>query len=59
MVKPQKPNKLSVMWETIACPDDHALLRAVALLFKRKVPLSTDADLTERDKTLSCERTHS
>jgi len=51
------PNQIPVTWETNASPDRHALLKAVALVFHRTIPLSTAADLTELDKTLSCERT--
>jgi len=51
------PNRILVTWEPNASPDRHALLKAVALVFHRTIPLSTAADLTELDKTLSCERT--
>ena len=53
MPKPPKLMKLAVIWEATPDPDPHALLKAVALLFHRRVPLSTDADLTNTDKTLS------
>lgn len=45
-----------VIWETVPDPDPHALLKAVAMLFNRRVPLSTGADLTKPDRTLLCER---
>ena len=48
--------KLTVTWETSPNPDAYALLRAVAIVFHRRVPLSTLADLTNTDKTLLCER---
>jgi hypothetical protein len=51
-----KPTKIAVIWETVPNPDPHALLKAVALLFHRRVPLSTDKDLTNTDKTLLCRR---
>ena len=50
------PQNLTVSWETIPDPDPHALLKAVAMLFNRRVPLSTDADLTKNDVTLMCRR---
>ncbi len=56
MPKPAKPTHIIVTWETVPNPDPHALLKAVAMLFNRKVPLSTDVDLTKRDDTLLCER---
>ena len=34
----------------------HALLKAVAMLFRRRVPLSTGVDLTKRDEELMCRR---
>jgi hypothetical protein len=55
MSKPAADN-LTVIWETIPNPDPHALLKAVAMLFNRQVPLSTGADLTTPDKTLMCRR---
>jgi hypothetical protein len=54
--KPTKPMKLIVTWETVPNPDPHTLLKAVAMLFNRRLPLSTEADLTKRDKTLECGR---
>src|SRR5258706_11015666 len=51
-----KLQKLTVTWETVPDPDPYALLKAVALLFNRRVPLSTATDLTKPDKTLLCER---
>jgi hypothetical protein len=56
MPKPPTPTKLMVIWETAPNPDPHALLKAVAIVFHRRVPLSTPADLTHTDKTLLCER---
>jgi hypothetical protein len=56
MPKPRTPNNITVIWETVPDPDPHALLKAVAMLFHRRVPLSTGADLTTPDKTLLCER---
>lgn len=50
------PTKFTVIWETIPNPHPHALLKAVAMLFNRGVPLSTGLDLTKDDKTLSCGR---
>jgi hypothetical protein len=52
----QKPNKIAVVWLSANSPDAHALLKAVAMMFNRHVPLSTAADLTERDEELLCER---
>ena len=52
----QRPKKLRVFWEPPAKPDHHALLKAVAMLFGRKVELSTDADLTNTDEELLCRR---
>ena len=57
MRKQLTPTKLTVIWETVPDPDPYALLKAVAMLFNRRVPLSTGVDLTEGDKTLMCERT--
>lgn len=51
-----KPAKLDVTWETVPDPDAHALLKAVAMLFNRRVPLSTGVDLTKTDKELLCRR---
>ena len=50
------PHNLTVTWETVPDPDPHALLKAVAMLFNRRVPLSTDRDLTKDDRTLMCRR---
>ena len=50
------PHNITVSWETIPAPDPHALLKAVAMLFNRRVPLSTDVDLTKNDVTLMCRR---
>jgi hypothetical protein len=47
--------KLKVIWETVPNPDPYALIKAVALLFDRRIPLSTSADLTKHDDTLKCE----
>ena len=52
----QRPTHLKVIWETVPDPDPHALLKAVAMLFNRRVPLSTTADLTRIDEELSCRR---
>ena len=56
LLMPRQPEqiKLKVIWETAPNPDPHALLKAVAMLFGRRTPLSTDADLTKADKTLTC-----
>jgi hypothetical protein len=56
LLMPRQPEqiKLKVIWETASNPDPHALLKAVAMLFGRRTPLSTDADLTKADKTLMC-----
>jgi len=56
MTKPRKSTELSVIWETAPDAEPHALLRAVAILFNRRVPLSKGADLTNTDKTLMCRR---
>lgn len=56
MKKPPAPNSITVTWETAPDPDPHALLKAVAMLFNRRVPLSTAADLTKRDEELLCRR---
>jgi hypothetical protein len=48
--------QIAVSWKTVANPDPHALLKAVAMLFKRRVPLSTGADLTSTDEELMCTR---
>lgn len=47
---------ITVKWEIVPNPDHHALLKAVAMLFRRRLPLSTGSDLTNPDKTLLCER---
>jgi len=51
-VRPQ----LTVSWENPPELDHYALLKAVAIVFRRPLPLSTDLDLTSSDKTLSCGR---
>lgn len=56
MKKPTSRTQITVVWETIPDPDHHALLKAVAMMFNRRVPLSTGVDLTEHDRTLMCER---
>ncbi len=56
MPKATLPTNIAVVWETIPYPDPHALLTAVAMLFGRRVPLSTEVDLTVPDKTLMCEQ---
>jgi hypothetical protein len=56
MPKPTMRAKLTVIWETVPNPDPYALLQAVAVLFRRRVPLSTGVDLTKPDRTLMCER---
>ena len=56
MPRQPKQIKLTVIWETAPNPDPHALLKAVAMLFNRRVPLSTEADLTTRDDKLMCEQ---
>ena len=50
------PDMLAVTWETVPDPDPHALLKAVAVLFHRRVPLSTGVNLTNRDKKLLFKR---
>lgn len=47
-----------ITWETVPEPDPHALLKAVAILFGRRVPLSTGTDLTNTDVTLSFRQPH-
>jgi hypothetical protein len=49
-------DKLTVIWETVPNPDAHALLKAVAMVFNRRVPLSTEADLTSPDEELMWRR---
>ena len=56
MSKLQRPTTFVVIWETVPDPDPHALLKAVAMLFHRGIPLSTGADLTARDEELLCRR---
>jgi hypothetical protein len=56
MKPPRKPAPIAVIWEYSPNPDRHALLKAVAMLFKQRVPLSTGGELTERDEELLCER---
>lgn len=56
MPKPPKLTKLRVIWETAPNPDPHALLKAVAILFHRRIPLSTERNLTNTDKTLLYKR---
>jgi hypothetical protein len=56
MPRQTKQIELTVIWETAPNPDPHALLKAVAMLFNRRVPLSTEADLTTRDDKLMCEQ---
>ena len=50
------PTKITVIFEVVSDPDPHALLKAVAMLFGRRIPLSTGADLTKRDEELDCRR---
>jgi hypothetical protein len=57
MPKPPMPTEITVIWETVPDPDPHALLKAVAMLFNRQVPLSTDGDLTPGAGPLLCKRT--
>ena len=47
---PPNPPNSTVIWETVPNPDPHALLKAVAMLFHRRVPLSTGADLTKHGR---------
>ena len=56
MPRQPKQVKLKVIWETAPNPDRHVLLKAVAMLFNRRVPLSTEGDLTTRDDKLMCEQ---
>ena len=56
MSKPAKSENLTVIWETVPDPDPHALLKAVAMMFNRRVPLSTGVDLTKADEELMCRR---
>ena len=48
--------KLEVVWEAIPNPEPHTVLKVVAMLFHRRVPLSTVTDLTLSDEELSCRR---
>jgi hypothetical protein len=52
---PELP-KIHIVWEDSPNQDRHALLKAIAIIFRRRVPLSTPSDLTNPDKTLLCER---
>jgi hypothetical protein len=52
----RRPTKLNVIWEAVPDPDPHVLLKAVAMLFHRRVTLSTGVDLTKPDKELLCRR---
>lgn len=56
MSKLKNPAHLAVIWETVPEPDKHAMLKAVALMLNRRLPISTAADLTTCDKTLMCRR---
>jgi hypothetical protein len=56
MSKPTKQKNIAVIWEPTPDPDPHALLKAVAMMFNRRVPLSTAADLTKNDEELMCRR---
>jgi hypothetical protein len=56
MTKPTTSKQLTAVWKTVPDPDEYALLKAVAMLFNRRVPLSTEPDLTSPDDTLMCER---
>jgi hypothetical protein len=56
MPKQPKHQKLTVIWENVPDPDPHALLKAVAMMFNRRVPLSTGVDLTKADEELMCRR---
>lgn len=56
MKAPPRSAKISVKWESVPNPDTYALLKAVAIVFRRRVPLSTGVDLTHSDDTLMCER---
>lgn len=49
-------NQIKVVWEVASNPDPHDLLKAVAMLFSRRVPLSTMSDLTANDDELLCEQ---
>jgi hypothetical protein len=55
MANNTKSIKLKVIWEIAPDPDPYALIRALAILFDRRIPLSTEADLTKHDDTLKCE----
>lgn len=56
MYKHATNNQITVVWETGPNPDPHDLLKMVAMLFGRKVPLSTMPDLTTNDDELLCEQ---
>jgi hypothetical protein len=49
-------NQIKVVWEAVPNPDPHDLLKAVAMLFGRRVSLSTAPDLTSDDDELLCEQ---
>jgi len=56
MLRPTKATKLEVQWETIPEADHYAFIKAVALVLRRKAPLSTGVDLTRSPAELMCER---
>lgn len=56
MAKSTKQPPVRVIWETIPDPDAHALLKAVALVLNRRIPLSTGSKLTKTDEELLCTR---
>jgi len=56
MRNPLNHNPIKVLWETAPESDPYDLLKVVAMLFDRRVPLSTMSDLTTNDDELLCER---
>jgi hypothetical protein len=51
MKKPTKPKAILVIWEPADNPEARALLEAVAMMLRRRVPLSTGSgfDKTRQD----------
>ncbi len=56
MKQPSRSKQLAVIWKTVPDPDPHTLLKAVPMVFNRRLPLSTGVDLTKRDAELLCRR---
>lgn len=59
MPRLQRPAKISINYKNSEQPSPEAIMRVVALLFRRPFPrtqISTVADLTLSDTEVSCER---